>query len=108
MRRQATPGVPQRDGIDIERQRSEMIGMDFIRIELELADTFCKLALNAHSAEGKRQHEFNAHRALDGAMQTLSKVHLKNKEAEEIVTQIEEVKALLQALEADGGSRPSC
>ena len=50
-----------------------MIGMDFIRIELELADTFCKLALNSHSAEGTRQHEFNAHRALDGAMHTLGR-----------------------------------
>jgi hypothetical protein len=53
MRRAGTRGVPQRDGIDIERQRSEMIGTDFIRIELELADTFCKLALNAYAPERK-------------------------------------------------------
>ena len=102
MRRTGTPGVPQRDGFDIERQRSEMIGTDFVRIELELADTFCKLALNSHSAERTRQHEFNAHRALEGAMHTLAKVHLKEAEAEKIVTQIEEVKALLEALKANG------
>jgi hypothetical protein len=108
MRRPATKGFRQRDGFDIERQRSETTGTDFIRIELELADTFCKLALNSHSPDRKRQHEFNAHRALEGAMQTLTKVHLKEKEAEEIVTQIEEVKALLEALEANGGSRPNC
>ena len=106
MRRAATRGVPQRDDFDIERQRSETIGADFIRIELELADTFCKLALELIRRQSKRQHEFNAHRALDAAMHTLTKVHLKDKEAEEIVTQIEEVKALLGALEANGSSRP--
>ena len=108
MRRAATRRVPQRDGIDIERQRSEMNRVDSIRIELELADTFCKLALNSHSAERKRQHEFNAHRALERAMQTLTTVHLKEKEAEQIVTQIEEVKALLEALEANGSAAPKC
>jgi hypothetical protein len=108
MRRTGTPGVPQRDRMDIERPRSEMIGTDFIRIELELAGTFCKLALNSHSAERKRQHEFNAHRALEGAMHTLTKVHLKDKEAETIVMQIEEVKALLEALRANGKAGPEC
>jgi hypothetical protein len=85
-----------------------MIGTDFIRIELELADTFCKLALDSHSAERKRQHEFNAHRALEGAMHTLAKVHLKDKEAETIVMQLEEVKALLEALKANGSAGPEC
>lgn len=108
MIRAGTRGVPQRDGIDIERQRREMIGTDFIRTELELADTFCKLALNSHSAERKRQHEFNAHRALEGAMHTLTKVHLKDKEAEGVVAQIEEVKTLLEALEANGSARLKC
>ncbi len=108
MRRAGTTRVPQRDGTDIERQRSEMNRVDFIRIELELADTFCKLALNSHSPERKRQHEFNAHRALESALHTLTKVHLKDKETEEIVVQIEEVKALLETLEGDGRSGLKC
>ncbi len=108
MRRAAARRVAQRDGIDIERQRSEMNRVDFIRIELELADTFCKLALNSHSAERKRQHEFNAHRALETALHTLTKVHLKEKETEQIVTQIEEVKALLEVLEANGSTGLKC
>ena len=66
MIRAGTRGVPQRDGIDIERQRREMIGTDFITIELELADTFCKLALNSHSAERKAgSNAHQAHRALE-------------------------------------------
>jgi hypothetical protein len=108
MRRADTIRAPQRDGLDKERQRGEALRADFIRIELELADTFCKLALNSHSAERKRQYEFNAHRALEGAMNALTKVHLKEKEAEAIVTQIEEVKALLEVLETDGSARLKC
>jgi hypothetical protein len=108
MRRAATRRVPQRDGFDIETRRSEVIGTDFIRIELELADTFCKLALESHPPERKRQHEFNAHRALNAALHALTKLHLKKKEAEEIVMQIEEVKALLEALETNGGSPLNC
>lgn len=77
-------------------------------MELELADTFCKLALNSHSAERKREHEFNAHRALATALQTLTKLHLKEKEAEKIVTQIEEVKALLETLEGKGSANLKC
>jgi hypothetical protein len=108
MRRAATRRVPQRDGIDIERQRGETNRVDFIRIELELADTFCKLALNSHSPERKRQHEFNAHRALESALHTLTKVHLKDKETEQIVVQIEEVKALLETLEGNGRTCLKC
>ena len=93
---------------DLERQRSEMIGADFVRIELELVDTFCKLALNSHSAERKRQHEFNARRALEGAMHALAKLHLKEEEAQVVVTQIEEVQALLKVLEGDGSAGQSC
>ncbi len=89
-------------------QRREAIGLDFIKIELELADTFCKLALESRSLERKKQHEFSAHRALDAALHTLTKLHLKEGEAEPIVTQIEEVKTLLEAIETNGRSRPSC
>ena len=106
MRRAPLQIITQTD--DVERQRLETIGADFIRIELELADTFCKLALNSHSPERKRQHEFNAHRALETALHTLTKLHLKETEAEEIVIQIEEVNALLGALEANGNSGLKC
>lgn len=106
MRRAARKIIPQAD--EVERQRHETIGADFIRIELELADTFCKLALETQLAERKQQNEINAHRALNAALDRLTKLHLKEKEVEEIVTKIEEVKALLEAVEANGSSHPSC
>jgi hypothetical protein len=106
MRRAGLETIPQTD--DIERQRRDTIGTDFIKIELELADTFCKLALESRSPERTKQHEFSAHRALDAALHTLTKLHLKEGEAEPIVTQIEEVKALLEVLEANGGAGPKC
>jgi hypothetical protein len=81
---------------------------DFMRIELELADTFCKLALESHSPERARQHRLNARRALDGSFHALVKVNLSNEEMESMVTRIEEVKALLETLEAGGSTHPSC
>ena len=101
-------GTGNGNGVDKATQRTETIGADFVRIELELADTFCKLALESHSKERKRQHEFNAHRALETALHTLTKLHLKEKEAEKIVTQIEEVKALLETVKANGKAGPQC
>lgn len=108
MKRAATKRAPQRDELDIDLQRRQILGMDSITIELELAEIFCKLALESHSPERKRQHELCAHRALNAALDTLTRLHLKGKEAGQIVTQIEEVKALLKAVEANGRSGPKC
>lgn len=103
--------IPQIDDMataDGAKQRLGTIGADFVRIELELADTFCKLAIDSHSGERKRQHEFSAHRALDKALHALTKLHLQEKEAEDLVTKIEEVKALLETVEANGNVGAKC
>jgi hypothetical protein len=89
-------------------QRHDDTGADFIRIELELADTFCKLALESHSPENARQHRFNARRAMDAAMHALGKVEVREKELGGIITKFEEVKAMLESLEAGGRSHPNC
>jgi hypothetical protein len=93
---------------EAELRRSDDLAADFIRIELELADTFCKLAVESHSPERARQHRFNARRALDTAFDALSKVKMKEEELEGLVTKIEEVKAVLESLEAGGSTHPSC
>lgn len=80
---------------------------DFIRTELELADTFCNLALES-DAERRQQHLFNAHRALDEAFHTLTKVEMTEKDLEGIIIKIEEVKAILESLESGGRSHPNC
>ena len=48
---------------ELEEQRYTDAAADFIRIELELADTFCSLVLESRT--GRQQHLFNARRALD-------------------------------------------
>jgi hypothetical protein len=90
-----------------EVQRHNDVAADFIRIKLELADTFCNLALE-FPAERRQQHLFDARRALDAAFHTLAKVEMKEEELEEIVTKIEEVKALLESLERGGSTGPNC
>lgn len=93
---------------ELEKDRHNELAVDFIRIELELADTFCKLALESHSPERARQHRLNARRALDGAFHALAKTEIKEKELEGIITRIEEVKALLESIEAGGSTHPNC
>jgi hypothetical protein len=92
----------------VQQDRHNELVVDFMRIELELADTFCKLALESHSPEKARRHKLNARRALDGAFHALIKVHMNKEEMESIVTRIEGVKALLESLEAGGSTHPSC
>ena len=106
MKRATVRETPQRDGV--EREGDNALAADFVRIELELADTFCKLALESHSEEHRRHHRFNARRAMDAALDALTKVHMKEKELEGIVTKIEETKALVESLEAGGSSRLTC
>jgi hypothetical protein len=91
---------------EAESERHGASAADFVRIELELADVFCKLALE--SPERAQQHRVNARRATDAALHALTKVRMKEKELEGIITKIEEVKALLESLEAGGSSHPTC
>lgn len=92
---------------ELEMQRHNDVAADFIRTELELADTFCNLALEC-PPERRQQHLFNAHRALDAAFHALAKVEMNEKELEGILAKIEEVKALLESLEGRGSARPNC
>ena len=87
-----------REELEAERARRKEVTADFIRIELELADTFCKLALESRSPERIKQNQFNAQRAIDTAMQSLARIQLNADEGEQIVIKLEEVKAMLDAL----------
>jgi len=92
---------------ELEVQRYDDDAGDLIRIELELADTFCGLALE-QASERRVQYLFNARRALDAAFQALAGVEMNEEELGGIITKIEEVKALLESLEGGGRSRPNC
>jgi hypothetical protein len=106
MRRATPKAISERN--DVDREEPNDAGADFISVQLELADTFCKLALESRSPEGARQHQLGARRAMDAAFNALIKVHMSKTEIEGIVTRIEEVKALLESLEAGGSTHPSC
>ena len=105
MRRAILKEISKANGL--ERQRRNDAAADFIMTELELADTFCNLALES-STERKQQHLFNARRAMDAAFHTLDKVEMNEKELEGIITKIEEVKALLESVEGRRSTRPNC
>jgi len=92
---------------EVEAERYDDDAADRIRIELELADTFCDLALE-QAAERRQQHLCNARRALDAAFHALAKVEMNEEELEGIITKVEEVKALLESLEGGGSARPNC
>lgn len=89
-----------------ELGRHDGLAADFIRVELELADTFCKLAVDSHSSARARQHRTNARRAFEAAVHRLAQVDMEKAELDPIIVKIEEVKAMLESLE--GHSRPNC
>jgi len=103
--RRATLDEPSK-ATELEKQQHTDVTADFIRIELELADTFCNLVLESRTE--RQQHLVNARRALDAAFHALAKVEMNEKELEPIITKIEEVKALLESLEAGRSTCPNC
>lgn len=88
-----------------ERERRNDVELDFVRIEIELADTFSKMALEMHSQERAQQLRFNAHRAMDAALHALAEVRIEKKDRDAILTRLEEVKALLGTI--DGNNSPA-
>jgi hypothetical protein len=80
-----------------DKQRREMLAEDFIRIELKLADTFCKLALQSHSQQKRQQHWFNARRAIDGAVNALARVQMESEQCEDIMSRIATLNDTLEA-----------
>jgi hypothetical protein len=81
------------------RERRDDLARDFIRIELELADTFCNLAHESHSPEKARQHRFNARRAIDAALNALTKVEIDAQERDGFLAKIESLDARLGSSE---------
>ena len=69
------------------------ITVDFIKLELDLADTCCKLAVDSHSPETKRLYQSNARRILTGALNAMTKLKLDAKDIEDLAPRIEGVKA---------------
>jgi hypothetical protein len=103
--KRAAPGLsPGRS----ESEQQNALAADFMTIKLELADTFCKLALESGSPADARQYQVHARAALDAALHALTKARLSEKELEGILPQIEEIKALIESLEAGGASHPNC
>src|SRR5260370_42295380 len=87
MKRATPKAISERN--DVDREDPNDAGADFISIKLELADTFCKLALESRSPERARQHQLGARRAMDAALNALTKVHMSRTDLEGTVTRTE-------------------
>jgi hypothetical protein len=83
----------------IDREGHEAVAEDFIKIELDLADTFCDLASQSHLPQRVRQHRSNARRAIDTATNVLMKLHIEKKERDSILQRIATLNERMEASE---------
>jgi len=84
------------------RERRNAVSVDFVRIELDLAETFCSLAANVSSPQKAVLSRMNARRALDGALRALSRVSMDERERAAILRRIARIAKILN------NSNPEC
>lgn len=78
-----------------EKEHRNAVFVDFVRTEIDLAETFCAVAAHASSwqkAERSREH---AVRALGGATHALSHVSIDERERANILKRIARVERIL-------------
>ena len=83
----------------IDRKSYDALIGDFVRIELELADTFCSLATQTRSPERARQHRLNARRATETAVKFLTTVHIDSEQCDKLLQKAASLNARLQTCE---------
>ena len=70
----------------------------FIHSELELAITFCEVALRTHVPQGVERNHDNAKRALESAEHSLRKAHLTQTENATVLEKVNRVRELFGEL----------
>jgi len=81
------------------RQSHEVLRFDFVRVELDLAITFCEIALSAETETKARRNTTHARRAYSSAMRFLEGASLTNLMGLEINQRIERLGAMLESLD---------
>ena len=78
-----------------EREHRNAVTIDFVRTEVDLAETFCAIAANTSSpqkAERSREHALDA---LGGAARALSQVSMDKRERATILRRIAKIAKIL-------------
>lgn len=83
-----------------EREHRNDVFVDFVRTEIDLAETFCALAANASSPEKSQRSREHALHALGGAARALSQVSIDKRERAAILRRIARIAKVLH----DSGS----
>jgi len=76
-------------------QRSEAISAEFVRIELELAITFCEMALATEDPDKRRRNLQNAHRAYEVACRFANRIQMNQGESFRSGPDVSSLRALL-------------
>ena len=86
---------------DVDRiaENFRNLQLDFINSELELAATFCEVALGSSFPQGVERNRENAKRALESAEHALRKAHLTQTENATVLEKLKRVRELLGELQ---------
>lgn len=87
------------DKIEEIKQNHEILKIQFIKTELEMAVTFCGVAKSTDKETTARRNLDNAKRAYDSATKSLQNARLNETESREIDGQLEKAKSLIDDLE---------
>lgn len=78
-----------------ERELRDAVTIDFVRTEVDLAETFCAIAANTSSPQKAEQGREHALRALGGAARALSQVSMDKREHATILRRIARIAKIL-------------
>ena len=78
-----------------EREHRNTVTVDFIRTEVDLAETFCAIAANASSPQKAERSREHALRALGSAAPALSNVSMDERERAAILRRIARIATIL-------------
>lgn len=78
-----------------EREHRNDVFVDFVRTEIDLAETFCALAANTSSLQKAQRSRENALRALGGATHALSHVSMDERQRAAILRRIARIATIL-------------
>ena len=78
-----------------EREHRNTVTVDFIRTEVDLAETFCAIAANTSSPQKAERSREHALRALGGAARALSRVSMDERERAAILRRVARITRIL-------------
>lgn len=78
-----------------EREHPDAVTIDFVRTEVDLAETFCAIAANTSAPQKAERSREHALRALGAAARVLSQVSMDKRERATILRRIARIAKIL-------------